>query len=172
MVLYSLFLNRSVSFPCFISRLLCAASVVKLIVPMSDIENQKPVTTGSDIRENGASDFSNGDTLRPPFGKSGSGKTESKKSEYRIFPYQPSYPRFRIGSETLRGHTVAALGEFCGTFMFLWCAYVIAQIANNDVALTATPDGSHPGQLIMIALGFGFSVMFSICALPVFLVVH
>ncbi|QLG71682.1 hypothetical protein HG535_0C00300 [Zygotorulaspora mrakii] len=129
---------------------------------MSDIENQKPVTTGSDIRENGASDFSNGDTLRPPFGKSGSGKTESKKSEYRIFPYQPSYPRFRIGSETLRGHTVAALGEFCGTFMFLWCAYVIAQIANNDVALTATPDGSHPGQLIMIALGFGFSVMFSI----------
>ncbi|CAI5301885.1 ASB_HP2_G0035330.mRNA.1.CDS.1 [Saccharomyces cerevisiae] len=46
--------------------------------------------------------------------------------------------------------------------MFLWCAYVICNVANHDVALTTEPEGSHPGQLIMIALGFGFSVMFSI----------
>ncbi|CAI4827475.1 CFA_G0057010.mRNA.1.CDS.1 [Saccharomyces cerevisiae] len=46
--------------------------------------------------------------------------------------------------------------------MFLWCAYVICNVANHDVALVAAPDGSHPGQLIMIAIGFGFSVMFSI----------
>lgn len=46
--------------------------------------------------------------------------------------------------------------------MFSWCAYVICNVANHDVALTTEPEGSHPGQLIMIALGFGFSVMFSI----------
>lgn len=74
--------------------------------------------------------------------------------------------RFDIGRDSWRTHFIAAYGEFCGTFMFLWCAYVIANIANHDVLLSYPPDQnkyqSHPGQLIMIALGFGFSVMFSV----------
>lgn len=126
---------------------------------MADIGNHKPSMTGAENSESGTSDSGNYEPTRPQLNKPGSG---SKKSGYFIFPYQPKYPRFRVGSESFRGHTVAALGEFCGTFMFLWCAYVIAQIANNDVTLTLYPDGTHPGQLIMIALGFGFSVMFSI----------
>lgn len=81
-----------------------------------------------------------------------------------IPPEQPEtkHHRFKISRDTLRNHFIAAVGEFCGTFMFLWCAYVICNVANHDVALVAAPDGSHPGQLIMIAIGFGFSVMFSI----------
>ena len=81
-----------------------------------------------------------------------------------IPPEQPEtkHHRFKISKDTLRNHFIAAAGEFCGTFMFLWCAYVICNVANHDVALVAAPDGSHPGQLIMIAIGFGFSVMFSI----------
>ncbi|CAI7216281.1 AVN_collapsed_G0034500.mRNA.1.CDS.1 [Saccharomyces cerevisiae] len=81
-----------------------------------------------------------------------------------IPPEQPEtkHSRFNIDRDTLRNHFIAAVGEFCGTFMFLWCAYVICNVANHDVALTTEPEGSHPGQLIMIALGFGFSVMFSI----------
>ncbi|XDT02249.1 Major intrinsic protein [Nakaseomyces glabratus] len=71
--------------------------------------------------------------------------------------------RFNIGPDSVRNHVIAFMGELCGTFMFLWCAYVIANIANHDVSLKdSPPHGSHPGQLIMIALGFGFSVMFSI----------
>ncbi|CAI5168312.1 BEM_HP_G0087230.mRNA.1.CDS.1 [Saccharomyces cerevisiae] len=81
-----------------------------------------------------------------------------------IPPEQPEtkHSRFNIDRDTLRNHFIAAVGEFCGTFMFLWCAYVICNVANHDVALTTEPEGSHPGQLIMIALCFGFSVMFSI----------
>ncbi|CAI4593712.1 ADI_G0040110.mRNA.1.CDS.1 [Saccharomyces cerevisiae] len=78
-----------------------------------------------------------------------------------IPPEQPEtkHSRFNIDRDTLRNHFIAAVGEFCGTFMFLWCAYVICNVANHDVALTTEPEGSHPGQLIMIALGFGFSVI-------------
>lgn len=47
-------------------------------------------------------------------------------------------------------------GELTGTFMFLLFAYVIAQIANSD---TAPKTGANPAQLVMIAFGFGFSVM-------------
>ena len=76
--------------------------------------------------------------------------------------YSTLRSRFNLGPDTMRNHVIAFFGELVGTFMFLWCAYVIANIANHDVLLDVYPDGSHPGQLIMIALGFGFSVMFSI----------
>lgn len=48
--------------------------------------------------------------------------------------------RFDIGRDSWRTHFIAAYGEFCGTFMFLWCAYVIANIANHDVLLSYPPD--------------------------------
>lgn len=127
---------------------------------MSDIENNRPKTDHSssdNLTRVGDYDPIGARSDRPPLDQ-----RESKKSGYGLFPYRPRYPKLRVGSETIRGHCVAAFGEFCGTFMFLWCAYVIANIANHDVSLEATPDGSHPGQLIMIALGFGFSVMFSV----------
>ncbi|CDR39718.1 CYFA0S03e06436g1_1 [Cyberlindnera fabianii] len=48
------------------------------------------------------------------------------------------------------------IGEFCGTFLFLWSAFVIAQIANQDTSVKEA--GSHPSQLVMISFGFGVSV--------------
>ena len=41
-----------------------------------------------------------------------------------IPPEQPEtkHHRFKISRDTLRNHFIAAAGEFCGTFMFLWCA--------------------------------------------------
>lgn len=86
-------------------------------------------------------------------------KPATEESGY-IPPYEPKYARYGFGSDAIRNHFVAAMGEFCGTFMFLWSAFVIAQIANNDT--TVKEAGSHPGQLIMISLGFGFSVMVSV----------
>lgn len=71
------------------------------------------------------------------------------------------------GKNVWRNHFIAAYGEFCGTFMFLWCAYVICNTANHDVSLKfddANKYDSHPGQLIMIAIGFGWSLMFAVWA--------
>ncbi|CDO93288.1 unnamed protein product [Kluyveromyces dobzhanskii CBS 2104] len=82
-----------------------------------------------------------------------------QETEY-VPPYVPKYNQLGFKNETYRNHLVAAIGEFCGTFIFLWSAFVIAQIANEDT--TVSSPGSHPGQLIMIALGFGFSVMFAV----------
>lgn len=82
------------------------------------------------------------------------------ETEY-IPPYEPKYNQLGFKNETYRNDLVAAIGEFCGTFIFLWSAFVIAQIANSDLDVKRT-GGSHPGQLIMIAFGFGFSVMFAV----------
>lgn len=71
--------------------------------------------------------------------------------------------RFDIGPDSWRNHFIAAYGEFVGTFIFLWCAYVICNVANHALDLKSvdnTPTTSHPSQVIMIAIGFGFSVMF------------
>lgn len=72
--------------------------------------------------------------------------------------------KLTYGNETLKSHFIAAYGEFVGTFIFLFCAYTICNVANHDQSLSAAnaSDYSHPGQLIMIAIGFGFSVMFSV----------
>lgn len=66
-------------------------------------------------------------------------------------------PRSGPTNSPMKNMAIAALGEFFGTFIFLWTAFVIAQIANQDPTIPET--GSNPGQLIMISLGFGFGVM-------------
>lgn len=49
-------------------------------------------------------------------------------------------------------------GEFIGTFIFLWTAYMIASAANLDGYV----DASSAAKTIMIAFGFGFGVMIGI----------
>ncbi|SGZ53313.1 CIC11C00000003507 [Sungouiella intermedia] len=73
-------------------------------------------------------------------------------------PYSPAPTE----ASPLKNHGIAFLGEFFGTFTFLWTAFVIAQIANQDPTIPTV--GSNPGQLIMISCGFGFGVM-----VPVFM---
>lgn len=63
-------------------------------------------------------------------------------------------------SDTWRNHLIAVSGEFIGTFIFLWTAYMIAQNANSDE--TYKKVGSNPAKLIMISFGFGFGVMVGI----------
>ncbi|GMM36304.1 Aqy1 protein [Saccharomycopsis crataegensis] len=65
---------------------------------------------------------------------------------------------------------MAVLGEFFGTFIFLWTAFVIAQVSNHDYlsaidsketdyAITNTVNIS---KVLVIAIGFGFSVAMAI----------
>ncbi|KAJ8101714.1 aquaporin-like protein [Lipomyces tetrasporus] len=51
---------------------------------------------------------------------------------------------------------IAMISEFVGTFLFHFFAFATAQAANSDPYLTTA--GSNPGQLVMISLGFGFSL--------------
>ncbi|ESX00840.1 hypothetical protein KL918_004458 [Ogataea parapolymorpha] len=75
--------------------------------------------------------------------------------------YSPALKTSKFGlSNTLKNHLVAASGEFIGTFIFLWVAYMIAQIANQDEFYPS--EGSNPAKLIMISFGFGFGVMVAI----------
>lgn len=62
----------------------------------------------------------------------------------------------RASNSAMQNHMIAVFGEFVGTFMFLWSAFAIAQIANQDS--TVKTAGSHPSQLVMISFGFGCSV--------------
>jgi len=59
--------------------------------------------------------------------------------------------------DTPRNHTTAFISELAGTFMFLFFAFAIAQVAN-----TPPPDGSQTTpnilNILFIALGFGCSV--------------
>ncbi|CDK29538.1 unnamed protein product [Kuraishia capsulata CBS 1993] len=71
-------------------------------------------------------------------------------------PYKPNYAKFGFGSDTVRNHFVAMMGEFVGTFTFLWSAFMIAQIANHDTSIT---EGANAAKIIMISFGFGFGVM-------------
>ncbi|KAK9474552.1 aquaporin-2 [Dipodascopsis tothii] len=97
-------------------------------------------------------------------GNRGDGGYNSEKVGGRQLANRSSYnsqmakepPRpFGMGNRW-RIHLIAMLGEFVGTFMFLFFAFAIAQIANEDPNLAS--NGSNPGQLIMISLGFGFSL--------------
>lgn len=83
----------------------------------------------------------------------------AQPTEEYIPPYVPK-SKFTFGDDGVRNHFVAVTGEFVGTFMFLWSAFVIAQIANQDTSVSEP--GSHPPQLLMISFGFGFSVLFAV----------
>lgn len=60
-----------------------------------------------------------------------------------------------------RSHFVAMLGEFAGTFLFLFFAFSGTQVANTQTR-TQTPStieqSSNPAQLLYISLCFGFSL--------------
>lgn len=59
----------------------------------------------------------------------------------------------------LRGHFVAATGEFVGTFMFLWFAFA-GQLMVTDQASDKAPDGSKSAQsVVFISLIYGLSLL-------------
>ncbi|MDI1487019.1 MAG: Aquaporin-1 [Ramalina farinacea] len=65
---------------------------------------------------------------------------------------------------TVRGHTVAMLGEFVGTIAFLFFAFAGTQVANissntnTGNTVITTVQQKNPSQLLYISLSFGFSL--------------
>ncbi|PNS16004.1 Aquaporin-1 [Sphaceloma murrayae] len=63
-----------------------------------------------------------------------------------------------------RNHFIAMLGEFCGTFLFLFFAFSATQVANASTATTGAEDSGsisqvpNPSALLYISLAFGFSL--------------
>jgi len=64
----------------------------------------------------------------------------------------------------IRGHLVAWIGEFVGTFMFLFLAFSGTQVANTTTAGSQTSDvvsvatAPNTSNLLYVALAFGFSL--------------
>lgn len=58
----------------------------------------------------------------------------------------------------INNHVVAFLGEFCGTFLFLFIAFSGTQIAFANEPVLSTSPGTLMIQLLYIALSFGFSL--------------
>ncbi|KAK4443372.1 putative aquaporin [Podospora aff. communis PSN243] len=56
---------------------------------------------------------------------------------------------------TLRNNTVAALGEFIGTFLFLFFAFAGTQVANSTVAAGA---GTAPNLVVLVYISLAFGV--------------
>lgn len=59
---------------------------------------------------------------------------------------------------SLKNLLVVVSGEFIGTFIFLWIAYMIASVCNSS----EFQDTSQAARIYMIATGFGFGVMIGI----------
>lgn len=64
---------------------------------------------------------------------------------------------------TVRNHFIAMVGEFVGTFLFLFFAFSATQVANAAAADADTAGGSvtqapNTANLLYISLAFGFSL--------------
>jgi aquaporin related protein len=65
---------------------------------------------------------------------------------------------------SLRGHVVAVLGEFVGTFMFLFFAFSGTQVANTTTAgspisaAASVATAPNTSNLLYVSLAFGFSL--------------
>ncbi|KAB2569374.1 Aquaporin-1, partial [Lasiodiplodia theobromae] len=65
---------------------------------------------------------------------------------------------------SVRNHFIAMLGEFVGTFMFLFFAFSATQIANNSASSSSTTGIPNTSDLLYVALGFGFSLAVNVWA--------
>jgi len=68
-------------------------------------------------------------------------------------------PKDSGSASEMRKHFVAAVGEFVGTFMFLFFAFLGHTMA-VDQAPNTGPDGTNSNQtVIYIAMSYGFSLL-------------
>ena len=72
------------------------------------------------------------------------------------YPPERRLPGAHYLPDKVRNHVVAMLGEFAGTFLFLFFAFSGTQLAN--MSTTAAQKGPQPAVLLYIALSFGFSL--------------
>ena len=65
-------------------------------------------------------------------------------------------------AKTIRGHFIAATGEFVGTFFFLYFAFACHVMSVNQAAEVG-PNGANSSQtVIYISLGYGMSLLVSV----------
>lgn len=69
-----------------------------------------------------------------------------------------------IGSASWKNHWLMATSEFCGTFVFLFFAYIICNHAGNawDHKIYPSTEVTHASSTVQIAFGFGMGVMVAI----------
>ena len=65
---------------------------------------------------------------------------------------------FNLLPNRVRNHFVAMLGEFVGTFLFLFFAFSATQVANSGPGGEASPQTPDTSVLLYISLAFGFSL--------------
>jgi len=63
---------------------------------------------------------------------------------------------------TAKNHIVASLGEFVGTFLFLFMAFGGAQTANQPTSTAQSTTGPDLTNLLYISLIFGFSLAINV----------
>lgn len=87
-------------------------------------------------------------------------KIERKFSEFSELNHG-SLPMLRMANTT-RNNIVAVLGEFVGTFLFLFFSFAGTQVANTPLGAP----GSNPNlpSIIFIALAFGVSLTANVWA--------
>lgn len=83
-------------------------------------------------------------------------RRDTNKNELRV-PFLGFLPN------RARNHLIAMIGEFIGTFMFLFFAFSATQVANAAAAGAGTSGGSltqvpNTSVLLYISLAFGFSL--------------
>lgn len=72
-------------------------------------------------------------------------------------------PGFQWLPNKIRNHFIGMLGEFCGTFLFLFFAFSATQVANAAASGADTDEGTetqvpNASTLLYISLAFGFSL--------------
>ena len=69
-------------------------------------------------------------------------------------PVPRKLPGLKWLPDAPRSHLVAMIGEFAGTFLFLFFAFTATQVANMS---TEGTKGINPSTALYISLAFGFS---------------
>lgn len=88
-------------------------------------------------------------------------REEAGLEPYELEPNGPTVHFFARMKDTVRGHIVAMISEFLGTFMFLFFSYAAAQIGNekeDSLPLFNAPKGLSLLQISYIASVFGLSL--------------
>jgi hypothetical protein len=88
-------------------------------------------------------------------------REEAGLEPHDVEPNGPTVKYFGKMKDTVRGHIIAMISEFIGTFMFLFFAYAAAQIGNekeDSLPLFNAPEGLSLLQISYIAAVFGLSL--------------
>jgi aquaporin rerated protein, other eukaryote len=79
-------------------------------------------------------------------------KSEGDVAEPNLNQRPPLLPK------TIQDEITVAIGEFCGTFMFLFMSYIAVQIASFSAVNDPDPSVPNVSRILFIASAFGISL--------------